>query len=209
MRRGAISDGRSERKTEIAAAIEAQGIATELARRIAFQLVLKIDIEELANRAVWDAIGQFLRLEVAQLRTRVGLTERQIIAVLPKLSAQQVVDFFEELQATDRRIARTILNAALKSAEPLSAGRRYLAGYRGVAEHLNAIDPAVARTLANATFTAASPRGKALEHIQRFADLMRKTPDDQILTTLASSGMEAHIARTLASSRRLRKHLYC
>jgi hypothetical protein len=197
-----------KRKTAIAAAIEAQGVASELAQRIAFQLVLKVDVDNLTDPAVWDAIGQILRLEVALLQASIGLAERQIIGVLPKLSARQVEDFFNELQAADRRIARTILNAALKSAEPLSMGRRYMAEYRGVAEELNAIDPTVARTLANATFTAGSPRSKALEHIRRFADLMRKAPDHEILEMLAASGMEAHLARTLVSSKRLR-NLYC
>jgi hypothetical protein len=36
-------------------------------------------------------------------------------------------DFFDELQAANRRISRIILTAALKSAEPLSTRRRFLA----------------------------------------------------------------------------------
>ena len=204
MRRGAITDDQRRLNNEIARTIEALGTPAPLARRIAFQLVIKFDAAELADPAVWGAVGRLLEHEVEQLKVQVGLAERQIAAVLPKLSARQVEDFFNELQAADRRIARTILNAALQAAEPLAAGRRYLAEYRRVATQLSALDPGIARTLANATFTAGSPRSKALEHIQRFTDLMRKAPDTAIMATLASSGMEAHIARTLASSRRLR-----
>jgi hypothetical protein len=143
-----------------------------------------------------------------QLRERVGLAERQIVAVLPKMSAQQVEALFDELQRADRRIARTILNAALPAADPREAGRRFLAQYRVVANQLEALDPGIARTLANATFTAGAPRTKALEHIQRFVDLMKRAPDNTIAAMLASSGMDAHIARTLASSKRLRKHIW-
>jgi hypothetical protein len=157
MRRGAITDNQRRLNDEIARTIEAHRTPAPLARRIAFQLVIKFDAAELADPAVWSAVGRLLEHEVEQLKAQVGLAERQIAAVLPKLSARQVEDFFNELQAADRRIARTILNAALKSADPLSTGRRYMAEYRGVAEQLNEIDPTVARTLANATFTAGSP----------------------------------------------------
>ncbi len=156
MRRGAISERQSQLKAEIAPEIEAQGIPAALAQRIALQLVFKCDVTELADRAVWRAVGQLLKREVARLRTHVGLADRQIVEVLPKLSACQVEDFLEEVRTTDRRIARTILNAAIEAAEPLSTGGRYLAEYRIVVEQLQAIDPRVARTLANATFTAST-----------------------------------------------------
>jgi hypothetical protein len=236
MRRGAITKRQRRLRSDIARTIEAQGIPPDLAKRIAFQLVFKFDAAKLADQAVWRAIGQFLEREMARLREQVGLVDRQIVTVLPKLSADQIQDFFEELQATDRRIARTMLNASLQAADPLAAGRRYLAEYRGVVEQLEAIDPSVARTLANASFTAGAPRKKAMEHFKRFANLMKKfrhegglarTPakvafraldpvkaaeefiDDYsaALVELLANGVETNLAKTLASSRRFRAHL--
>ena len=53
------------------------------------------------------------------MRNRIGLVDRQIITVLPKLSAGQVERFLEELREADTQIARTILNAAIDAADPL------------------------------------------------------------------------------------------
>ena len=236
MRRGAISEQQKVLKAEIAGAIEAQGNPAALAHRIAFQLVFKCDVAELGDHAVWDAIGRLLRREMSRLKTRLGLADRQIVEVLPKLSASQVEDFLEELRTTDRRIARTILNAALEAAEPLSAGRRYLVEYCDVAKQLRAIDPSVARTLANATFTARAPRRKALEHFKQFADLTMRFQDDlrfarmlakatfrtpnplkaaedfavdynAVTAALTSNGVEGHLARTLAGLSQFRGSL--
>jgi hypothetical protein len=233
MRRGAISGRQGRLKADIAIEIEVQGIPTELAQRIALQLVFKFDIAQLAGRDVWRAIGRLLQKEVERLRAQVGLADRQIVAVLPKLSARQIEGFLEELRAADRRIARTILNAALQAAEPLVAGRRYLAEYRGVAQHLQTIEPGVARTLANASFTAGAPRRKAMEYFKQLADLKLKFQDQgelartpaksafrardprkaaetfmsdsrAVIAGLASHGVEAPIAKTLASSSRFR-----
>jgi hypothetical protein len=232
MRRGAISKRQSRLKEDVAGAIETQGIPSALAHRIAFQLVFKFDAAELQDPAVWRAIGRLLQREMERLKVHVGLADRQVIAVLPKLSASQIEDFLEELRITDRRIARTILNAALQAAEPLAAGRRYLAEYLSVAEELQTIDPSVARTLANATFTASAPRRKAMEHFKQFADLIVRLQDDgdasrvpakaafrardplkavqefkEATAVLASNGVETHLAKTLASSSRFRGHL--
>jgi hypothetical protein len=233
MRRGAISEQQRLLKERISSTIEIRGIPTRLAQRIAFQLVFKFKLSELEDSAVWCAVGDFLREEIERLKTRVGLVDRQIVTVLPKLSACQVEDFLDELRATDRRIARTMLKAALEAAEPLAAGRRYLAEYRSVAEQLKAIDPSVARTLANATFTARIPRKQAMEHYTRFAELMMKfkgnldfarlvakaafrAPDplkaaedfiadySAVVAELTSNGVEPHIARTVASLSRVR-----
>ncbi len=169
MRRGAISKERHQLKERISGAIAAQGVPIALADRIALQVVFKFDGNELNDRAVWAAMGELLRQEIAQLKTQVGLADPQIVRVLPKLSARRVVVFLKELITTNRRIARTILNAALEAAEPLSAGRRYLEQYCHVAEQLDAIDPRMARTLANATFMAGAPRHKAMELLKRFS----------------------------------------
>jgi len=233
MRRGALSEKKSKRRSDIAAALEAQGLPAALALRMAFQFVFKFGDDELGDHAVWRAAGQILRQEMARLKHHVGLAERQIICVLPKLSARQVEDFLDELRAADRRIARTIFDAAIEAAHPISTGRRYLAEYRDVEEQLQGIDPSVARTLANACFTATAPRRTAMEHFKRFATLLRqfddnvdfarmlakaafRAPDplkaaeeiiagyEVVISSLMQSGVDPHIARTLASSSRFR-----
>lgn len=227
MRRGGrISEKKGVLQDTIAGAIESQGVLRQLAKRIAFQLVLKFEVVEL-DRAPWRAMGQRLRQETEQLRTNVGLVDRQIVIALPKLSAGQVEGLLADLRAADPKIARTILNAALDAAEPLSAGRRYLAEYQRVAEQLKNIDVTLARTLANATFMARVPRKKAIEHFNHFADLVTQFQDDvdfvrtlaraacrapdpvkaardfiadyrAVVTALMSTGVESQIARTLA-----------
>ena len=236
MRRGAISRTQSRLKAEIAGVVEAQGVPVALAERVAFQLVFKFDVTDLADPVTWREIGHILSQEVTQLKVRLGLADRQIVEVLPKLSARQVEEFVGEVGTTDRRIARTILNAAIEAAEPLAAGRRYLASYRIVAENLTDLDPRVARTLANATFTARAPLRKALDHFKQFASLMKsfvgevecarmitkaafRAPDllkaaeaiirdyNALTVVMVSNGVEPHTARTLASLRPFREAL--
>jgi hypothetical protein len=137
-------------------------------------LAFKCHVHELQDEALWQAIGTLLREEVACLRDRVGMADRKIVRALPKLSAAQIEEFLGELMKADRRIARTILNAAVDAAEPLATGRRYLTEYRLVARRLQALDPSMARTLANATFTAAIPLSKAIEFLERFSSAMTK-----------------------------------
>jgi hypothetical protein len=55
---------------------------------------------------------------VVDSRVAFDLTVHQIVTVLPKLSADQVQGFFQELRTLDPRIARTIVNAALAAADP-------------------------------------------------------------------------------------------
>jgi hypothetical protein len=200
MRRGAISREKARLKRDIAAAIEGEGVAAALSDRIAFQIVFKFDARELADRAVWPAVGRILGQEAARLRAKAGLADRQIVEVLPKLSARDVEAFLVDLQASDRRIARTIFNAALESAEPLVTGRRYLVEYQNVADKLRAVDPSVARTLANASFTASTPRRKAMEHLEQISAVTAA------FARLAA-GAESKLARTLASASRFRGHL--
>ena len=45
-------------RRRISDAIEARNVPTLLARRNAFQLVFKVDVAGLGDRATWDAIGQ-------------------------------------------------------------------------------------------------------------------------------------------------------
>jgi hypothetical protein len=177
MRRGALPRLWVHLKDEIAKAIEGQGVSAGLARRFAAQIARKSGSGEWGDRAVWIAIGVTLRQEVARLRDRTGLSDRQIETVLPKLSARQVEQFIEELATTDRRIARTIFNAALDAADPLTAGRRYLEEYCRVAGQLQTIEPKVARTVANAAFTARAPREKAIDLFSRFSEIVESYKD--------------------------------
>jgi hypothetical protein len=198
-----------------------------LAERIARQLVFKFDTAALGDRSTWRAMGELLRREAERLQTQLGLVERQIVVALPKLSAKQIEDLLEELQARDATIARTVLNAALDAADPLTAARRYLAEFHGVVDQLKSVDPGVARTLANATFMAHAPREKAMCHFKRFAELMLRFRDDvdfvrtwqgqlfvldpikaaqafiadydAIVAELTSTGVESNIARSLAA----------
>lgn len=213
---------------EIAASIESQEVPARLAWRIAFQLILKCDFTELRERAVWLAIGQLLKAEIRRLRAGLGLVDRQIVVVLPKLSPDRIEDLFEELRAADPRIARTIMNAALDAAEPISMSRRYLAEFQRLTEALKIIDPGIARTLANGTFMARVPHQKAIGHLGRFTELVSEFQGDvecartvaraafraadpieaaqrfiadynEIVTHLTSNGLEPQIARTLAA----------
>jgi hypothetical protein len=233
MLRGKVPNARRALKDRIFKAISAQVVPPVLAGRIARQAVMKLEEHILTHRAVWSAVGERLRRDIDQLRSDPGLADRQIVCVLPKMSARQVGSFFRELLAKDRKIARTILNAALDAADPIATGRRFLDEYHQVAEHLDAIDPRVARTLANATFTARTPHNKAVELLKRFSDLMSQFGDDThaprmlvkatfaaadpreaaqqlvanyaaIVTQLVSQGMDVPAARTIAGLRRFR-----
>lgn len=192
LRGGKSARARRQLRDKIAAAIAAEGVLARLARRIAFQLVVKFDVTDLEDAAVWHAIGARLRDETDQLRTHLGLVDRQIVVALPKLSADQIEAFLQELEDADPNIARTILNAALDAAQPLSTGRRYLAEYHRVADQLGPIDSGIARTLANATFMARAPSRKAMDHFKHFADLLVKFHDDvDYVRTLARAACRA------------------
>jgi len=233
MRRGAISHHLAQLKDRIADAIAARQVSPTLAHRVAFQLVFKFHENDLEGPPVWSAIGDLLFVEIAQLKERFGLADRQIAEALPKMSASQIDSFLHEVSATDRRIARTILNAAIHAADPLSAGKRYLEEYCQVARQLETIDPRVARTLANATFTAGTPANKAMELLKRLTDLMGKFEGEgsatrmvaratfravdpaqaaaefvearqAIAAELIASGIDAAAARSLAGLRALR-----
>ena len=192
MRRGALTKPARQLRSEISRTLAADGVPDPLARRVAFQLVVKIRLEELRDEYMWRGLAAILRGEIDALHQRVGLAERQIITVLPKLSALQIEEFLEELTRADRRIARTVLDAAIDAADPVAAGRRYLAEYRLVARQLQAIEPNIARTLANATFTAGMPLGKAMEHLQKFlTSIARQKDHPDVARLLARAGFRA------------------
>lgn len=228
MRRGAVPERHLQLRDAIANRIAAEGVLPHLARRVAFQLVLKFEAGQLGHRAIWRHIGRHLRAESEYLTANVGLVDRQVIVALPKMSAQHIENLLQELTTNDPMIARTVLNTALDAADPRTAAMRYLAEYRRVTEQLIMIDADIARTLANATFMARAPHRKALDHFKRFADLVAdfrddvefartlaraacRAPDplaaarrfmadhDMVVAKLTSTGAEPHIARTLAA----------
>lgn len=178
MRRGALARRACHIRSGIARAIAAEGVPAALAQRIAFQLAFKFQPRDLFGEEVWTAIGRILQCEVACLRERVGMSDQRIVTTLPKLAASQVVELLDELTSADRRIARTILHAAVNTSDPLAAGRRYLAEYSLVARRLRPLDPTMARTVAAATFSAGMPLSKAMEHLERFSALMAKYQDN-------------------------------
>ena len=178
MRRGALARRACLIRSGIARAIAAQSVPAVLAQRIAFQLAFKFQARDLFGDEVWTAIGRILQSEIECLRERVGMSDQRIITALPKLSAAQVLALLDELTSADRRIARTILHAAVNTSDPLAAGRRYLAEYSLVARRLRPLDPTMARTVAAATFSAGMPLSKAMEHLERFSALMAKYHDN-------------------------------
>jgi hypothetical protein len=167
MRRGAISKSRRVLKNRIANVIGGQGVPDTLAQRIAFQLVFKFGKDELGNDAVWAGVGATVAQELAQLRETTTLEDRQLLETLPKLSATDIERLFSELRREERRIARTIFNAAAEAADPIAAARHYLSSYRGIVERVRDVEPVFARTMANAAFTARTPTVKALEYATR------------------------------------------
>jgi hypothetical protein len=192
MRRGALSKPARQLRADMARTLATGGVPDLLAQRVAFQLVIKIGPEELRDANVWRAVAVVLLDEMAVLTDRVGLAARQITTVLPKLSADQLERFLNELMRADRKIARTVLDAAIDAADPVVTGRRYLAEYRLVARQLRAIEPTIARTLANATFTAGMPLSKAMEHLQKFLTSIAKQKDHpDVARLLARAGFRA------------------
>jgi hypothetical protein len=165
---GKLAESKRRLRHHIANAIQDHGLAPGLASRIALQLVMKCDREDLAESSTWSDIGDLLRKDADRLRRDLRLVERQIVVALPKLSATEIEALLRELHSADPTIARTVLNAALDAAAPVSAARRYLEQFHDVRDHLRSLDPEIARTFANATFMARSPRLTAMEHFIRF-----------------------------------------
>jgi hypothetical protein len=227
MLRGRLDERKRMLRGLIETTLAEQGVLPRLAMRMSLQLVLKFAARELGDQTTWRAVGGQLHRETEYLKETVGLVERQIVVGLPKLSAAQIESFLEELNSRDPVIARTVLNVALDAAEPLSAGRRYIAEYRRLARQLKTVDPHIARTLANGTFMARVPHEKAMNHFKHFADLFIRFRDDvgfartvaratcrsrdpikaankfiatydAVVVELTSEGVEPDIARTLA-----------
>jgi hypothetical protein len=233
-----MTDHQRRLKDRIANAIGGQGVSARLSDQMACRLVFKVTVDEAdpADGTAWAAIGQLLLAEIGRLKDQVGLADRQIMVVLPKVSALRVEELLDELQVVDWCIARTIFNAALKAADPITTGRRYLAEYQDVVKELQPIDPSVARTLANAAFAAGASWRKAMEHFKQSAsrlialknhgglarlpakaafqaqDPVKAAWDfigdyNAAFAELVSGGVEWHLARTLASSSRFRRHV--
>jgi hypothetical protein len=192
MRRGAVPRAAVPLRREISRTIAGRDVPHVLAHRIALQLTLKFHRRDLFAEAEWRAIGDVLRSEIDALKHRLDMSDQRIIAALPKLSASQILEFLDELMRAERKIARTILHAAVNTSEPIATGRRYLAEYRLVVRQLKGVDPTMARTVAAASFSAEAPLAKAMEHLERFSALMKKYQDKPALARrLARAGFRA------------------
>ena len=227
LRGGRISESKRTIRDRIANTIEGCGVLPQLADRVAFQLVRKIDAVALGTRTAWTALGYQLRRETEELQSVLKLVERQLVVALPKMSADQAKHLYQELQASDPTIARTIFNAALDAAEPVPTARRYVKAFHRVTRELKDLDPSIARTVANATFMAQAPGEKAFEHLRQFAALAARFEGDvefvrtvaraafrapnpvqtahgfvadyeRIVAELTSNGLEREIARSIA-----------
>jgi hypothetical protein len=176
----------------ITAALELEGVLPRLARRLAMQLVVKIDLSALGGRETWRALGSLLVQEIVSLRSRVGLVDRQIIVALPKLAPADIFTMLDSLTQREPCVARTILNAALDASVPREAAERYLKEYRRVVASLSHLEPNLARTMANATFMARRPTQKAKHHLQQFGELVTEfSAADAPLRTLARDACRA------------------
>ncbi|HKW47485.1 MAG TPA: hypothetical protein VJN70_08565, partial [Gemmatimonadaceae bacterium] len=192
LRGGRISESKRTIRDRIANTIEGCGVLPQLADRVAFQLVLKIDAVAFGTPTVWTALGHQLRRETEELQLILKLVERQLVVALPKMSADQAKHLYQELQASDPTIARTIFNAALDAAEPVPTARRYLKAFHRVTRELKDLDPSIARTVANATFMAQAPGEKALEHLRQFAALATQFEGDvEFVRTVARAAFRA------------------
>jgi hypothetical protein len=156
----------------ISAALEMEGVLPRLARRVAMQLVVKCEIGSLGERETWRAVGAQLVQETERLRAGLGLVDRQIIVVLPKLAPAAIEALLDSLTRREPSVARTILNAALDASVPREAADRYLEEYRRVVASLSHLEPNLARTMANATFMARRPTQKAKHYLQHFDQLV-------------------------------------
>ena len=186
MRRGPATAAQRAVEDRVAEAIAVPGVAPRLARRVAYQLVMKCDVTGQSERTTWRAIGVQLARETDRLRTGLGLVDRQIVVALPKLAPPDIEQLLATLQRREPSVARTILNAALDASVPREMAERYLEEYRRVVESLAHLEPELARTLANATFMARRPTQKARRHLQQF---------ERLVTTFGDTGAPI---RTLA-----------
>jgi hypothetical protein len=223
-----MTPARQELQNQIAEILGDQNLPGRLPTRIARQLMVKCAINQLDDTAVWRAMGQQLHREVKQLRTGIGLVDRQIVVALPKLSPSQIEALLDELLTADSRIARTILNAALDASTPGATARRYLDEFHHVTDELKTINPEIARTVANGTFMASVPHAKAMAHLKAFVELVGRFKHDvmfartvakeafrakdpvkavecfianfeRIVAELTSKGTQPQVARTIAA----------
>jgi hypothetical protein len=99
----------------ITAALEMEGVLPRLARRVTMQLVVKCEIGSLGERETWRALGAQLVQETERLRAGLGLVDRQIIVVLPKLAPAAIEALLDSLTRREPSVARTILSNTLLS----------------------------------------------------------------------------------------------
>jgi hypothetical protein len=145
MRRGALPERAWETRSDIATALAAEGVPGPLARR-RLSTGVQVSPPRVGRRPVWRAVSHLLQAEIACLKQR-GHGQRRIATALPKLSADHIVEFLDELtrarigDAHDSPCGRQRVGSA-RGSPPVSGECRL------VARQLQAIDPAMARTVA-------------------------------------------------------------
>src|ERR1051326_1073326 len=193
LQRGGLPEHKQLLKNRIVNVMESAGVLRRLSERLALQFVYKFEGTDLGDETTWRAIGQIMREETEEVRKRVGLSDKQIIKLLPKVSAQRIERLFEDLMAANPQVARTMMNAAVDAADPITAARKYLQTYTAIVEQLQELDPTVARTLANAAFKMQQPYKAAMNYLRQFRRLLAKFKDDAtFLRTLARTSAHAH-----------------
>jgi len=180
----------------ITGVLEREGVLPKLARRVAMQLMLKIDVAALGNPDTWRAIGALVVHETKRLQCELGFVDRQIVVALPKLSAADIKGLLDSLTRREPIVARTILNTALDASVPREAAERYLKEYRRVVASVSHLEPNLARTMANGTFMARRPTQKAKCHLERFSELITEfSNSDAPVRTLAREACRARSPR--------------
>lgn len=158
----------------IASTIASEGVLGRAAVAVATQFVVKLDVPSLGDVPTWRAVGRQLVEETNWLREQLAFVDRQIIIVLPKLSPVAVQELHDWLMEQDRRIARTILNAAISASKPRPMAERYLSSYHAVEAVFAQLEPQIASTMANGTFMATDPIAQAKRHLAEYERLLKQ-----------------------------------
>jgi hypothetical protein len=92
--------------------------------------------------------------EVDRLREHLNLPEREIIAVLAKMSADDAEKLWNWLEGECAAIAREIFAKSVHNADPVGTAHRYLDSYRVALGAALRVEPSRAATLARKSFAA-------------------------------------------------------
>ncbi|MFN0135416.1 MAG: hypothetical protein ACKVS9_04775 [Phycisphaerae bacterium] len=164
----------------MASTLADEGVLARAAVAVATQFVVKLDVPSLGDVKTWRAVGRQLVEEANWLRETMAFVDRQIIIVLPKLAPMAVQELHGWLMEQDRRIARTILNAAISASVPRAMAERYLSSYHAVEAVFARQEPQIASTMANGTFMATDPIAQATRHLAEYERLLKQYEDTDV-----------------------------